>query len=106
MSPTVDCRGIGVNFTTTSQDISSISMDTEVDLSSLPKGACSAIRVVIVRVGRTKVTITLETKGFGRLEATTTIDAHRLITVIVCLSMFCCVICMATMVCGVYMAFI
>ena len=48
------------------------------ELSSLPKGACSAIRVVVARVGRTKVTITLETKVFGRLEATTTIEAYQI----------------------------
>ena len=74
----MDCRSFGFDVTANHQDISSIFMDTEVELSSLPKGACSAIRVVVARVGRTKVTITLETKVFGRLEATTTIEAYQI----------------------------
>ena len=76
LSPVVDCRRLSLNLHATSQTITNSTMDAEVELSSLPKGACGAISVVVARVGNAKVTIMLETQTFGRLEATTTIVAY------------------------------
>ena len=60
----------------TNQNIFNFSMDTGVELSSLPKGACGAVTAVAANVGNTKVTVTLDTKIFGRLEATATVAAY------------------------------
>lgn len=69
--PVVDCRKLNFNLSAASQiNIFNISMDTEVELSFLPKGACGAVRVVLAKVGIAKVTITLESKTFGTLETT------------------------------------
>lgn len=69
--PVVDCRKLNFNLSTAGQiNIFNISMDMEVELLSLPKGACGAVRVVMAKVGIAKVTITLESKTFGTLETT------------------------------------
>lgn len=82
--PVLDCRKVNLKLRAANQNIFNISMDTAVELDSLPSEACGALVAVAANVGNTKVTISLDTKTFGRLEATVTIAAYPPLKVCVC----------------------
>ena len=74
--PVLDCRKVHLKLRATNQNIFNLSMDTGVALPSLPSEACGALVAVAANVGNTKVTVALDTKMFGRLEAAITIAAY------------------------------
>ena len=86
--PVLDCRKVNLKLRATNQNVFNLSMDASVALSSLPSEACGALVAVAANVGNTKVTVALDTKAFGRLEATVTVAAYPPLTVsVVCTCM-------------------
>ena len=93
--PVLDCRKVNLKLRATNQNVFNLSMDASVALSSLPSEACGALVAVAANVGNTRVTVALDTKAFGRLEAIVTIAAYPPLTVsVVCTCMHALFLCM------------
>ena len=98
--PVLDSQNVNLKLRATNQNIFNLSMDTVVALPSLPSEACGALVAVAANVGNTKVTVSLDTKTFGRLEAAITNPPLK-VCVCVCLCAHMCVyVCARVCLCG------